>query len=255
MFVKYLANTHKAPNTVKNYLSGARHWVNFHKGCDASFTSPEVATVLKSIVDNSQHVPSQAYPLSPADIRTICNYIDLNPSTPMSIKPALLIGYICFLRSSNILSPSLLSWGGPHTLHVSDISLFLSGPTPSLNISIRSTKTRKTSKPFLLNVYSAPDPCVCPVRAWAAYVNRINPWPLGPAFVIDNSSPLTPQPFVKVIRSALEASGFKQSNKVSIHSLRRGAEQAAQRAGVAVSDIKVQGTWTSDSGVRPYLSK
>lgn len=148
MYAKFLANMHRAPNTVKNYLSGARHRVNFHKGSDTPFSSPEVASLIKYIVDNSKHVPSQAYPLSPADIRTIFMYIDNQPSMPPAIKPALLIGYICFLRSINILSPSLMSWGGPHTLHVSDVSLFLNGPPPCLNISIRSTKTHKPNKPY-----------------------------------------------------------------------------------------------------------
>lgn len=124
MYVKFLANTHKAPNTVKNYLSGARHWVNFHKGSDFSFSTPEARAVLKSVIDSSKHVPLQAYPLSPADIRVICNYIDSHPEVAMAMKPALLIGYICFFRSSNILSPSLSSWGGPHTLHVSNVCLF-----------------------------------------------------------------------------------------------------------------------------------
>lgn len=254
MYVKYLANTHRAPNTVKNYISGARHWVNFHRGSDLSFVSPEVAALVKSTVDNSQHVPTRAYPLSPLDILTICNYFDACPGTPLAIKPAILIGYICFLRSSNILSPSVVSWGGPHTLHVADISLF-STPVPCLNISIRSTKTRKATKPFVLNVFAAPDPCVCPVRAWSTYLDLVNPWPMGPAFMIDNSTPLTPQPLVNFIRTALGASGFKHTDRVSIHSLRRGAAQAAQGAGVPVSDIKVQGTWASNSGVRPYLAK
>lgn len=254
MYVKYLANTHRAPSSVKNYISGARHWVNFHKGCDTSFTSQEVAAVLKSVVDNSIHVPSQAYPLSPADIRLICNYIDFHHDIPPAFKPALLIGYICFLRSSNILAPSVASWGGPHTLLVSDISTSVDLPTPCLHITVRSTKTRKVSNPYVLNVFAAPDPCVCPVRAWTAYILSVNPWPLGPAFLIDNSTPLTPYPFVSFIRTALKASGFKNYDKVSIHSLRRGAVQAAQRAGVPVSDIKVQGAWASDSGLRPYLS-
>lgn len=255
MYVKYFANTHRAPNTVKNYLSGARHWVNFHIGSDSSFAAPEACAIVKSVVDNSRHVPTQAYPLSPADIRIICTYIDSHPETPPAFKPAIFVGYICFLRASNILSPSVLSWGGPHTLHVSDISLFPSGPVPSLNIAIRSTKTRKPSKPFVLNVFAAPDHCVCPVRAWENYVNALNPWPLGPAFLLDNATPLTSQPLVTFIRAALQASGFKHHHRVTLHSLRRGAAQAAQRAGVSLSDIKLQGTWASDSGVRPYLSK
>lgn len=89
MYLKYLANMHKAPTTVKNYLSGARHWVNFHRGSDLPFASSEVASVTKSIVDNTKHVPSQAYPLSPLEIRTICTYIDTHSGIPPAIKPAL----------------------------------------------------------------------------------------------------------------------------------------------------------------------
>lgn len=149
MYVQYLANTYSAINTVKNYLSGARYWVRFHRGDDSSFTSNEVSSVLTYNTKKLTHVQSQAYPLNLNDIKVICRFIDSNPAVPLAFKPAILIGFSCFLRASNLLSPSINSWLGPHTLAVSDIRT----DSTSLTVRIRSTKTIISGKPLMFRVY------------------------------------------------------------------------------------------------------
>lgn len=249
MFVQFLANSYKAPATVKNYISGTRHWIRHHAGSDRAFSSPEVIDVLKSVISKSTHVPNQAPPLTPSHVRSICSFFDNAVFIPLVFKPALLIAYACFLRSSNLLSPTSSDWGGPHTLHVSDVM-----PHPlGLQIYIRSTKTHQSGHPVMLLVHSGLDPLVCPVKAWYDYVNSVKPYPRGPAFVLSHSSPLTPKTFVEFIRLALKASGVRDYQSYSIHSIRRGAAQAADNAGAPKQDIKTQGTWASDAGLNSYV--
>lgn len=249
MFVQFLANTHKAPTTVKNYISGARHWIRHHNGSDAAFSASDTIDVLKSVISKSNHVPNQAPPLTPSHVREVCKFFDNSPYVPLVFKPALLIAYACFLRSSNLLSPTTTAWGGPHTLLVSDI---MSHPL-GLQVLIRSTKTIKSGHPVMLLVAAGLEPSICPVIAWYTYLNYVNPYPRGPAFVISHSTPLTPKVFVSVLRLALKASKVHDSDLYSIHSIRRGAAQAADRAGAPKQDIKTQGTWSSDAGLHSYV--
>lgn len=56
------------------------------------------------------------------------------------------------------------------------------------------------------------------------------------------------------MRQALMYDSSIDACKVSMHSLRRGAAQAAVSAGVPIDQIMSQGCWASESELKPYLS-
>lgn len=250
MYIQYLANTYKAMSTVKNYVSGARHWINHHKGDDSSFTSFYVSSVIKYNVSKSTHVPAQAPPLTVNHIRFICKFFDVYKNIPPVFKAALLLGYACFLRSSNLLSSTVTEWGGPHTLKVADVIHVPHG----LIVSIRSSKTIRNGRPAVLTVFPVPNQQYCPVLAWCNYVRLSRPALNGPAFMINAVTPLTPRPLVSLIRLALQAAGEPMFNTFSLHSLRRGAAQAAQQAGANRQSLKSHGTWATDTALNAYLA-
>lgn len=251
MYAQFLVNSFSSPATVKNYISGAKTWTQHHLGNISSFESPQLATLVKSFVSSSEHVPTQAAPLSPADIKNICRYIDSNPSIPKVIKAAILVAYAAFLRASNVLSPTLLSWGGPHTLKMQDISI----RDGVMYLLIRSTKTRKGHKPAQLQILPASNEECCPVAAWLQYLEQSYPCPLGPAFMLPTGLPLTTGPVVVTLRAALQHIGHKDPNSVSFHSLRRGGARAAAASGVDHTHIMSHGLWSSKSGLSAYLPK
>lgn len=121
MFIQFLKNSFDSHVSVKNYVSGARTWVLQHKGITDSFDSFEVKQMFGALEATSTHIPVPAYPLTISDVKIVCDYIDANNRIPLAVKPCVLIGYTCFLRSCNLLSPSTQKWLGPHTLLVSDI--------------------------------------------------------------------------------------------------------------------------------------
>lgn len=249
MYAQRLANSHASPNSVKNYLSGAKTWVGEHQGNIQAFFSPQLNQLVKGFVKNSLHVPQRAAPLAPHHLQTICNFLDTYQSVPLGIKPAILIGYSCFLRSSNILSPTISQWGGPHTLLAGDITLNYSG----LSIYIRSTKTRSAREGISFDLPRSDNLKFCPVAAWERYLAVINPWALGPAFIHTNRRPITPREVVALMRLALQDSPDISAARVSMHSLRRGATHTAVDKGLPLEEIKKRGTWKSNSGIRPYL--
>lgn len=249
MFAQHLANKHAAPGSMKNYLSGAKSWVLDHGGSAAAFASHQLNHLVKGLTKNSGHIPTQAPPLGPHHIRAICDFLDRSSEAPLSAKPAILIGFTCFLRSSNILSPSQLEWGGPHTLLAMDVKSSSEG----LLVFIRSTKTRADPKGLAFSIFTKPGDPYCPVTAWTHYKAAVNPWALGPAFLDNNGLPLTPRHLVGLMRLALKDHSDIDAMQVSMHSLRRGATHTAVDLGLTLETVQTRGTWKSREGMRPYL--
>lgn len=71
--------------------------------------------------------------------------------------------------------------------------------------------------------------------------------------MFDKTKPLTVGPVVAAIRTALAQAGYKNVNRFSIHSLRRGAAQLAASLGAPTSEIMRHGIWSSETGLRHYV--
>lgn len=250
MYTQFLKNSFAAPTTIKNYLSRARTWLAEHHGNLSPFSSFEYNQLLSGLAKRSQHVPLRAAPLTLGHLRTIAEFLDSTPSAPLGAKPCLLIGFHTFLRSGNLLSPTISSWGGAHTICARDITLTDEG----LLVRVRSTKTKSDPSPVTALIPWQNDPIMCPAMSWFKYQQQVQPWILGPAFLTDSGLPLTPRHLVGFMRLALRDAKDIDPAKVSMHSLRRGAAQAAVHGGLDISTIKELGMWRSDSGLAPYLA-
>lgn len=93
MFTQFLANSFPSPATIKNSMSGAKTWVTLHGGDIGAFTSLEANLMSKSISTTSTHVPGPALPLTPSDIRLVCQAIDNQPGSHLAIKAAILVAF------------------------------------------------------------------------------------------------------------------------------------------------------------------
>lgn len=249
MYARFLANSYTSPLSCKNYLSGAKSWVRDHGGSIIPFESYYVVSVVKGISSSSQHVPSPAPPITEKELRIIVTYINVFLSSSINVKAAILLGFACMLRSSNLLAPTISGWGGPHTLQFKDVLTTSFG----LRVLIRSSKTLGNRQPVPIDVIRVPGSPLCPVSAWLGYVTLFKPPSMGLAFIQSSGAPLTARPVVQVIRQALKASGYKNPSSFSLHSLRRGAAHVAALSGAPSEDIKIQGTWVSDAGLKYYL--
>lgn len=121
-----------------------------------------MSDVIKGIEKFSDHVPSPALPLSVTELHIICAFFDRFSSPMFPYKAALLLGFACFLRASNLLSVSVNHWPGSHTLLTRDVKTTAYG----LEIVIRSSKTISPKNPVALQVFEAPGSPLCPVKAW-----------------------------------------------------------------------------------------
>ena len=246
---QFLANSLSAPGSRRNYISGAKKWILARGGDDSALSSPEANAVYKGGLVTRPHTPNPAPALTPSDLILLCTYLDTIPhSSP--VKAALCLGYFSFLRASNLLSPSITLWSGPHTLTRGDIILHEAG----LTVVIRSSKTiRLNSQPVPLSLPLIPGSPACPTAAWYRYTTELLAPPDSPAFLLFTGKPLTPSIFNQAIRDSLVALGCPYGSRFSGHSLRRGGSQAAVAGGADRLDVSKHGTWSTPGGMKPYV--
>lgn len=245
MYTQYLSNSFGSVSSVKYYISGAKSWVIEHGSNVDSFLTQK-SMMIKSVTKDSTHVDKRAFPLALEHISVIAAYLDRG-NAPLSIKPCVLIGFSCYLRSSNLVSPNFSTWGGTHSLLAKNVI----DCRDYLRVIITSTKSH--TLPYSLCIPSLQAQHICPVLAWRRYNATMNLDPHGPAFVLTQGAPLTAAVVVRLMRDALSNYPDIDTSSISMHSLRRGAAQEADKAGLPLSDIMHRGGWASHSGVKPYL--
>ena len=253
IYIQHLANCMSAPATHRNYISGVRSWLSTHGGDPSTFSSPEACSMLKGAARLSTHISNKAPPLTPDDIKLICDYIDKSGPQGDVLKAATLITYFTFLRQSNTTSPDISSWGGHHTLKRADI---LQRPH-GLTVIVRSSKTIiYPSQAVALKVHYIPGSRYCPVTAWRRYCDRVPAPNSAPAFLLTpGHTPLTAPPLVAIFREALGRAGVSYASSVTMHSLRRGGAQAAAEQGAGPDDLCDHGTWSTRSSLAAYVPK
>jgi hypothetical protein len=107
---------------------------------------------------------------------------------------------------------------------------------------------------------------MCPVRQWAAIVQRISTYPgtsidstVNTVMTLDGKLALIDsKQILHTLRAAAMAIGVNDlgfhPNEIGLHSLRSGAAMAMYLAGVPVFSIMLQGRWSSDAFLR-YIRK
>ena len=250
-YVTYLFAALKAPASVKNAISGARSWISEQDGCASAFNSPSVKRLCRGGERAASHKVRPSPPLTPQALRAVVMFLrSLGPSTVMPIA-ALLVGYFSFLRQSNLVSPSPLGWGGPHTLRRQDITASQSG----LWLSIHSSKTISSpDKAVELLVPAIPHSPLCPVAAWSLAASSVPASGSAPAFLASLSHPLDSSMLTNILRLSLKVVDIPFHSEYTIRSLRRGAAQACLSLGVPLEAIKAQGTWES-AAVYAYIPR
>ena len=249
LYVAHLANI-MSPASLRNYVSGAKTWVTAQCGDPSAFSSPEVSAMLVGATRLSTHIPQQSPELTPRDVITICNYVSAAGASGAVIKAAILLGYYCMLRQSNLTAPPGARFGGPHTLRREEIASSQEG----LYVIIRSSKTIVSpSDAVSLHVPRTGDQ-YCPARAWDLAAAAVHAPQHAPAFTLPDGRPLTSSALIAVIRQALAAAGSPYASRATIHGLRRGSALAVGCLGCPLEHIKAQGTWRGNS-VHSYVPR
>ena len=116
MYTQHLNNTMKSSATVKNYLSGAKIYVELLPADASAFTHLLPKQVAKGGSNLSKHVPRQAPPLLPHHLVAVIPIMQSDKPDGFVCAAALSIAFFTFVRQSNVsVTPSVDWGGGPYT--------------------------------------------------------------------------------------------------------------------------------------------
>ena len=250
MYIQHLANSHANVTSVKNYLSGAKHYVRQAGGHLHNFESPLLVNLIKGVARLSSHVPTSAPAL---DRDLLCRAADaLLRLGPLGVVAhgALLFAVATFLRQSNFV----LGTGGTTHHLLRRRALTFTGQ--GLEVVVRSTKTIWEARDaVVIPVAAAPGSPYCPVAACRAALDAAPAPPDAPIFIHPATGrPVTGLILISLLRGVLRGLNYPAWREVTLHSLRHTGARLAQLSGATLPEIMDHGTWSS-SAVARYLPR
>ena len=169
-----------------------------------------------------------------------------DPVNGQMLSAAACMCFFGFLRTGEVVVPSETAYDAAVHLSVGDVRVDSRAKPTYLEVVIKASKTDVFRKGVTV-VLGATGRKVCPVATVLSYM--ANPRPAvssasGPFFVFSDGRVLTRERFVKELRAALKAGGFRADDYAG-HSFRIGAATTAASHGMPDSLIKTLGRWES----------
>ena len=246
LYAQFLANSLKSPASVKNYISGAKTFLQQQGASVAPFSSPLLINLFKGITKLSAHIPIPAPVIDLPRLKHMCDILAVMDPDASTARTAILLGFTTLLRQSNLLPATIR--GQDHCIRRRDCVL----EDHTLWVTINSSKTiYEPSKRVVIPVRACPSK-YCPVNAWLQYIHRVPLDPDAPALMLSPSAPLTAQKLNAYMRVTLGALALPDADKVTVHSLRRSGAQAAAANGASREHLMIHGTWAT-SAINSYV--
>jgi hypothetical protein len=248
LFVEYLAQRFRSPQSVRNYVSGVRLLHKYLGITCPSLYSFELDLMLRALDITLVHVPNQRLPLTPGILQQLCQICDGLGTLGRVVKCALLFGFFGLLRQSN-LAPSLAHLFDPRRHTCRGDVLF---HHPGIVIILKGSKTAQTGgQPHLIPLPAISNSPLCPVATYQAMLqvaptrhpNDALLFTLSPA---GQARLLTIPQLRQSFNIMMDTLGYHAPD-FSLHSLRRGGASAAYQAGVDYTLIQRHGAWKSDA--------
>ena len=180
-FARYVANTVQTSGTVQNYTGGVQklHDLAGHEVSDSGESNFKL--IIQLLWAELAKPVKQAEPMTPEILREIYNHMDLTDTMEVVCYTAILIGFYLFLRKSNLVPESTVTFNPEEQLTRGD--LFITGWL--VLVDIRWSKTiQYKQKELLLPLIPAKCRVICPIY-WIRYMLMLVPAkPTDPLFSI-----------------------------------------------------------------------
>lgn len=246
LYTQYLSLSLTSPQSIRNYLSGAR---TLHKLL--GFEPPELSELeirltLRGLDKVLSHVTMKACPVTCELLLDMAKHMNFKLSVDVTVWCMFLFLFFLFARKSQFV---------PLTTKMSDVSkLVLRSDVcdegDHLVCTFRWTKTSSPGSIVKLPLVPIHKSILCPVSAYRLMVTRVPASESSPLFVYGDSKgrliPLTYYKFQTLFRALVQASG-RDPSLYSSHSFRRGGATHALKLGLPSELIKTQGNWRSDA--------
>lgn len=252
IYMQYLSNKMKAPQTVSNYVNGLRV---LHALCDHKtdvFYSLEVKLLSRAIKRSKLHKVKQAAPITVEILLRMSVVVDFKLADEQVIWAAVLLMFFAMLRSSNLVPKSQDSFDSDKQLCKNDIIL---SPDVMVVIIRWSKVIQFAQREYHIPILPIADSRLCPVYAVSRLLQLNRASKSKSLFVFPSKKSkfvqLTYGRVLSQLKRWIKAIGLDES-QYSLHSLRRGSATLAFRCHIPGELIKTLGDWSSDAYLR-YL--
>lgn len=239
-------NRNLKPDTINNYISGVRtlHGLaGFKISCVDDLAHQ---LVIKGIKNRNKQPRKQAEAITPQVLKMLFQKVDTSDVLELVAWVAVLIGFHCLLRASNLTSRSVSSFSPQENLLRRDFRMHEN----LLLVHIKWTKTMQyRERKLLIPVIPFEDPDIDAIKWFSFMVSTIAAPPSAPAFSVPTKkglSPLTYSQLSNKLKKWSHACNLDPS-KFTTHCLRRGGASWLDEQGVPENVIAVLGDWRTNA--------
>ena len=242
-FMEFLLYHKFSPSNIVNYMAGIRSQFILYGLDTAPFRDERIHLFQKSLITTRPLCPKVSYIIT-TDILTDILLVSASLGFPITFQALYLFCFFSFLRLSNLLPHSQLSFDPTRQLCRGD--LIFSADT--IIVIIKWSKTiqnrRNTTTICVPALGRSP---LCPFKAIRSMLHNTPGSPNDPLFQIPKGNtyvPLTDSTARKHLKKV--ATVLKVPSPLTFHLFRRSGTTWAFQHGVPLQHIMLHGTWTFD---------
>lgn len=234
------------PDTISNYISAVR---TLHGLAELQMPDTDGIVhqkVLKGIRSRNKQPRKQAEAITPEILSAIFRQVDTSDYLELVAWVAVLIGFPCLLRASNLTTRSVPAFNPQENLLRRDFRMHGN----ILLLHIKWTKTMQyRERKLLIPVIPFGDNEIDAVRWFNTMINTIPAPPEAPAFAVPTKNGLAPLTYAQLARLLKKWTQACNLNPdaFTCHCLRRGGASWLDEQGVPESVIAVLGDWRTNA--------
>lgn len=241
LYTQFLANSFKSPQSVKNYISGARSFLRTRGYYVPYMYNDRINSVYKGNARLSIHDSKQAPVILMPILKDLSTTLLISGNHMTGERAAFLCMFALALRQCNVTPGGTV--GGVHVIRTCDCRL--TGST--LWVSLRSSKNITAPGEAVTLPIESTGGRHCPVAAWLHHCGIVERAAHEPAFLLASGHSIAPAYLVKLLRNTLKLIGVKNYYDYTLHSFRRSGAYEAAANGAPVEAVAALGNWRSDS--------
>lgn len=235
LFIAYCFELDRAPSTILTYLAGINYYHKLHGWQDF-----QNSFIIQKTLEGCKRKPRDKDARAPISIQILCEICKVLPAVCYNRSESCLFHALYTMAYFGLFRISeLVSTNGSLPLMATDVKLI----EDKLHITLRHSKTNQRSIPVIIKLPREPNVTVCPVQAFANYLEFQVPG--GLLFRHADGSPVTRQQFSGVLAKCIHKTKFAAGHYRS-HSFRIGRATDLAMQGLQNEQIMILGRWRSD---------
>ncbi len=243
MYIEYLAQNFTNRKSLGNYISAVKLLHKFADRQCHAVDSFEVGLMMRAASLTMRGIPNQKLPLTVSQLENLVSRCAALGVEGQVIKTAFIIGFMAYLRASNLCPENSTDIDPTRNLLRGDIRI----AHPGLLVNVKWSKTMQSAaQPLCIAIPALTNKNLDPVFNIKLLKAMVPAPPEAPLFVLPSGESLTIRALRKTFSGFIKDMGLS-AKSYSLHSLRRGGASVSLKNCATYMDIKRHGSWNSDA--------